>query len=828
MIMQEPVQAAIWHSLNHYAFADAIFLAERLYAEVGSDEALFLLATCYYRSGKPYRTYMLLQSRGCPTPQCKFLYAKCCIDLEKYAEGESTFMGGAIGKQRSYEELVTEFGDAGCFSMQLLGKIFAKSERNKRATDCYKQSLKHNPFLWSSYQALCDIGEKPDPDEVFQLTNLQNFSSCQSSFPPPALTPHQGGTSDITPPTQDIAKSPLVKLQTPTPTSSTSVGVDMSIGSPQPLVQRVRGRAGRSLLGGPASLSPLTPSFGVLPLDTPSPEVFSTGSCTFVTPSPTTVDCSHLDARAPSKKVVTRRNYPSQTKPAVFSQTGNSGNVKESNTLNTPSPSPSGPQVLVQTTAQGVRRSTRLFTASNSVKENNKKPKTRFAAPKAPAKKTKSRTGKGSSSQPTITEGSEIIKPESTSTTESKPSQLQVTWALNVQKAAAEGLMTLMRDLGHAYLALSHYDCRKAVTLFQQLPQHQYNTGWVLSHIGRAYFELAEYHKAEKAFKEVRKLEPHRVEGMELYSTALWHLQKDVLLSSLAQELSDMDRDSAQSWCAVGNCFSLQREHDTAIKFFQRAIQVEPNFAYAYTLLGHEYVLNEELDKAMSCFRNAIRTDPRHYNAWYGVGMIYYKQEKFSLAEIHFRKALAINPFSSVLLCHIGVVQHALQKSDSALQTLNKAITADPKNPLCKFHKASILFATERYKDALKELEELKQIVPKESLVYFLMGKVYKKLGQTHLALMNFSWAMDLDPKGANNQIKEAIDKRYLPEDDDTMDTEDDITADDAGEDSVTIMDEQPLDLDLQGDGSPGEVDTSNEADAEDVQLHAMESDESL
>merc|ERR1739838_774456 len=53
---------------------------------------------------------------------------------------------------------------------------------------------------------------------------------------------------------------------------------------------------------------------------------------------------------------------------------------------------------------------------------------------------------------------------------------------------------------------------------------------------------------------------------------------------------------------------------------------------------------------------------------------------------------------------------------------------------------------------------ELKQIVPKESLVYFLIGKVYKKLGQTHLALMNFSWAMDLDPKGANNQIKEAID----------------------------------------------------------------------
>lgn len=36
--------------------------------------------------------------------------------------------------------------------------------------------------------------------------------------------------------------------------------------------------------------------------------------------------------------------------------------------------------------------------------------------------------------------------------------------------------------------------------------------------------------------------------------------------------------------------------------------------------------------------------------------------------------------------------------------------------------------------------------------------KVHKKLGNTHLALMHFSWATDLDPKGANSQIKEAID----------------------------------------------------------------------
>lgn len=56
---------------------------------------------------------------------------------------------------------------------------------------------------------------------------------------------------------------------------------------------------------------------------------------------------------------------------------------------------------------------------------------------------------------------------------------------------------------------------------------------------------------------------------------------------------------------------------------------------------------------------------------------------------------------------------------------------------------------------------------PGQCLILLFHIQVHKKLGNTHLALMNFSWAMDLDPKGANNQIKEAIDKRYVNEEDD-------------------------------------------------------------
>jgi len=298
----------------------------------------------------------------------------------------------------------------------------------------------------------------------------------------------------------------------------------------------------------------------------------------------------------------------------------------------------------------------------------------------------------------------------------------------------------------------------EAVRLLQLLPPKHATSTWVLSLLGKCHFELAEYREAVKYFSEVRERDPYRLDMLEYYSTALWHLQEEVALSALAQDLQRIDKHAPATWCAAGNCFSHQKEHENAIKFFQRAVQVSPNFAYAYTLLGHEYVSVEELEKALSCFRTAVRLDHRHYNAWYGIGLTYYKQERFQLAEIYYRKALLINRYSPILMCHVAVVQHATNNTNAALETLNAAIQVSPRNPLCKFERASMLHSSERYQEALDELMELKQIVPKESPVYFLIGKVHNKLGNTHLALMHFSWAMDLDPKGANSQIKDALD----------------------------------------------------------------------
>eukprot|EP00047_Mylnosiga_fluctuans_P018565 m.72423 g.72423 ORF g.72423 m.72423 type:complete len:236 (-) comp7679_c0_seq6:166-873(-) len=170
--------------------------------------------------------------------------------------------------------------------------------------------------------------------------------------------------------------------------------------------------------------------------------------------------------------------------------------------------------------------------------------------------------------------------------------------------------------------------------------------------------------------------------------------------------------------------------------------------------------------QALSAFRAAIHCDPRHYNAWYGLGIIHYRQEKYAVAEGHFRNAVQINACSPVLLCYQGMVQHAQKKSMAALEMLTKALSLDEGNALAHFHKAVVLSALDSDDDALAVLQRLRQIAPRESSVYFLMGKIYKKLGQSDKAAMHFAWAMDLDPRGSQHMARDAAECPQLTDED--------------------------------------------------------------
>lgn len=308
-------------------------------------------------------------------------------------------------------------------------------------------------------------------------------------------------------------------------------------------------------------------------------------------------------------------------------------------------------------------------------------------------------------------------------------------------------LLDLFMKLGSGYFALSHYQCQNALRCFNSISPNQRDTPWVLAQIGRAYYEQASYLEAEKTFIRIKTMAPSRLEDMEVYSTTLWHLKSDIDLAFLAHEIIDIDRNSPQAWCAVGNSFSLQRDHDQALKCFKRATQLDPKFAYAFTLQGHEHVANEEYDKALSAYRSSIAAETRHYNAWYGLGTVFEKQGKYAFAEQHYRTAASINPTNAVLVCCIGMVLEKLKNPKAALIQYSRACELSEKSALWRFKKARVLMTLQEPERALVELRVLKDIAPDEANVHFLLGRAYKQLRQKGSAIRHFTMALNLDPK---------------------------------------------------------------------------------
>jgi len=355
----------------------------------------------------------------------------------------------------------------------------------------------------------------------------------------------------------------------------------------------------------------------------------------------------------------------------------------------------------------------------------------------------------------------------------------QSVFSLNYKKVSLNDVsstMSLLNAYAIPYKFFAQYKGKEAIEHFEKLSPRHYQSGWVSTHVGRSHFEMAQYEDAEAAFERIQQSEPYRLDGLEIYSTILWHLKKDKKLSYLAQHMSEIDKMAPQTLCAIGNCFSQQKDHETALKFFERATKVNNLFTYAYTLAGHEHFANDDLEGALQCYRHAIRIDDRHYNAWYGIGTVYFRQEKYQLAMYHFSKAIKINSKSSVLFCYAGMAEAACGHHENAIQMFSCAIRIHPQNPMPKFKKANALMALQKYDEALIELRDLKQMVPKESQIYFTCGKIYAAKKQKEQALCEFTIALDLESSKENPLIKDAISKLFEEEENqgDAIDERDD------------------------------------------------------
>ncbi|CAN1330923.1 Cell division cycle protein 27 homolog B [Linum perenne] len=728
------------NSLRNFMYRNAIFMCERLCAEFPSETHLQLLAGCYLQNNQAYAAYHIL--KGTQMAQSRYLFAISCFQMDLLKEAEAAL---CPANEPSGE---VPNGAAGHY---ILGLIYRYTDRRKRAVQHFKQALLIDPLLWDAYEELCILGAAEEATAVF---GEAAFLCIQKQYSQLMVTQNLHMTNDDR-------------------TVVSSRNSSSEDGSPRQL-KHMQGPNPRELTGNYHVTSAVggLPNIGFYSTPSPMAQQFSG-----VAPPPL---CRNMQANGPnlssnnsdySPRSIVNTNIQAPRRKVV-----DEGKLRK---ISGRLFSDSGPRRSSRLAAETAGNSNATTTAvagngnTNSSKFLGGSKLSSMAIRSVTLRKGQSWANENSD------EGGHscflplILLPSSSSSSDSRSFEAEgatitvgpaVMSASKVFSGASE-ILNLLKSYGEGYRLSCLYRCQDALDAYLKLPHKHYNTSWVLSQVGKAYFELVDYLEADQAFSLARRASPYSLEGLDIYSTVLYHLKEDMKLSYLAQELISTDRLAPQSWCAMGNCYSLQKDHETALKNFQRAAQLSSRFAYAHTLCGHEYVALEDFENGIKCYQNALRIDTRHYNAWYGLGMVYLRQEKVEFSEHHFRMAFQINPRSSVIMSYLGTALHALKRDEEALEMMDRAILADRKNPLPMYQKANILVSIESFDEALDVLEELKEYAPRESSVYALMGKIYKRRNMYDKAMLHFGHALDLKPSATDvATIKAAIEKLHVPD----------------------------------------------------------------
>lgn len=179
---------------------------------------------------------------------------------------------------------------------------------------------------------------------------------------------------------------------------------------------------------------------------------------------------------------------------------------------------------------------------------------------------------------------------------------------------------------------------------------------------------------------------------------------------------------------------TIEREHlDSAIEHFRRALEIDSNFALAYSALGSCYV-NRVLkglgqagdhDKANNAFRRALTLDPRLLEARMHMVFIYLtggQKQKAREAVDALRDEYPNDPGVQFVR---GVVARLDGDYEKALRSFDRMVRLNPgEKVLASYNRARIFMYQREYEEAMRELDQGAEIEPEHPLIKVFRARV--------------------------------------------------------------------------------------------------------
>ena len=202
---------------------------------------------------------------------------------------------------------------------------------------------------------------------------------------------------------------------------------------------------------------------------------------------------------------------------------------------------------------------------------------------------------------------------------------------------------------------------------------------------------------------------------------------------------------------------TIQREHlDSAIEHFRRAIEIDPNFALAYSALGSCYV-NRVLkglgqagdhEKAKNAFRKALTLDPRLLEARMHMVFIYLTGGQKQTARTEVDLLRDEYPNDPGVQFVRGVVARLDGDYEKSLRSFDRMVRLNPgERVLASYNRARVFMYQQQYEDALRELDQGAAIEPEHPMIQVIRARVLYYRGEIDAAAQTLQQVLQRHPQ---------------------------------------------------------------------------------
>lgn len=134
-------------------------------------------------------------------------------------------------------------------------------------------------------------------------------------------------------------------------------------------------------------------------------------------------------------------------------------------------------------------------------------------------------------------------------------------------------------------------------------------------------------------------------------------------------ESISLDRNNGDPYFNVGLIYFDESDHDRALHYLKRAVEINPMDSQFLTELGHLYLEMEYEDEALSLFRKAFEKDPEDPQVDFHLGHYFlYKKRQPRHALRYYHKGLKKDPNDQFALADFAVAHLVLGNRRKALQ----------------------------------------------------------------------------------------------------------------------------------------------------------------